>query len=59
MLVDVLIQNKCELTLLWFFFPPPNCSCSFVLNKILQSHSFGYNPQETVLKGLFEHGGET
>lgn len=34
-----------------------------VLNKILQSHLFGYNPKETVLEavleGLLEHGDET
>lgn len=34
-----------------------------VLNKILQSHSFGYNPKETVLEavleGPLEHWGET
>lgn len=63
------IKNRSEVTVYVVFvlflvcFLFFNSSRSFVLIKILRSHTFSYYPKETVLEavleGRFEHGDET
>lgn len=52
-----LIQNECEVTFYVFnafFLLFVFSVASAALNKILQSHLFGYNPKETVLEAVLE-----